>query len=140
MDYNKSPNEYPSTVYNKSKGGPFASAAMFLGIAGIFTTMMATVFPPFALCGVAIVLAILSKGSARKLLMQAKVGIICSIAGLVLNLTLIGSSVNYVLNNPEILIQTAQTYDRMCEQMYGIPSEELFGESMEDMVNNLYNN
>lgn len=139
------PNEnsggYPGGVPYRSPvrvpGSSFASIAMVFGIISIVTALMMTVYFPFILGSLAILFAILSKGLANGFMKQAKIGIICGIAGLAVNIVIVAGSFAYILSHPDTLRQTARMYDNMCEQMYGTPSEEIFGDSMEDMVDNL---
>lgn len=149
MDSNNHSNEYhnpggnnpyyrPYTPPVKAPGSNFATAALALGIASILSAAMMTIYFPFILGSVAIVLAILSKGTAAKMFKQAKAGIICAVVALVINLYLLISTFTYIIANPSLLIDTAKMYDSAIEQMYGVPSEEVFGESMEDMISNIF--
>lgn len=151
MDFNNHSNEYnnpggnngsnpyyrPYTPPVKTPGSGLANAAMVLGISAIISAVMMTVYFPFILGSVAIVLALLSKGMAPKMVKQAKAGITCAAVALVINLYILISTFTYIFSNPSLLVETAQMYDSAVEQMYGVPSEEVFGESMEDMVNDM---
>lgn len=135
--YGNDPYNRPYTPPAKMPGSGLSNAAMILGIISIVSAVMMTIYFPFILGSVAIVLALLSKGLAPKLARQAKAGIACAIVGLSINLGLLVSSFAYIFANPSLLIDTAQMYDSAIEEMYGIPSEEVFGQSMEDMVNDM---
>ena len=137
---NGSPNPYgyPYTPPVKLPGSGMALAAMVLGIISIVTACMMTFYFPFIFGSLAILFALLSKGSLTKMQTQAKTGIICGIIGLVLNCGIMVYSVNLALNNPELMIDTAIMYDDMIEQMYGVPSEEILGDSMEDVITDMY--
>ena len=78
-----------------------AIAALFLGIASFFTIM--SVFLPFLFGGLAILFALLSKGYGRKMLTQAKIGLICGIGGLCVTASLFVSSAALLLKNPDML-------------------------------------
>ena len=149
MDFNHHSNEYhnpsennpyyrPYTPPVKAPGSGFATAALALGIASILSAVLMTVYFPFILGSVAIVLAILSKGTAAKMIKQAKAGIVCAVVALVINLFLFISTFAYIIANPSLLVDTAKMYDSAVEQMYGVPSEEIFGESMEDMISDMF--
>lgn len=122
----------------KAPGSNMASVAMILGIGAIVTALMMTVYFPFILGSIAIVLALLSKGSFAKMQSKAKAGIICSVIALLLNFGIIGYSFNIIFHNPDLIMDTAIMYDEMIEEMYGIPAEELLGESMEDAISDMY--
>ena len=77
-----------------------------------------------ALGGVAIVLAILSRGSQKKLLPQAKRGIIYGTIGIVLGYVVFVSSLHTVLTDPGYRKQLNQ----MSEQMNGQTFDELLQE------------
>ncbi len=146
MDFNNNntPNEYQNpygyqyTPPVKAPGSALSSAAMVLGIGAIVTALMMTVYLPFIFGSLAIVLALLSKGSFSKIQSKARAGIICGIIGLFINFGVIGYSFNIILNNSDMMIETAIMYDEMLEEMYGVPSEELLGESMEDTISGMY--
>lgn len=124
MDYN----------YQKhaSPGLSMATAAMFLGLAAMVTTM--TVFLPLLLGGLAIILALLSKGYGKKMIIQAKVGMICGIFGLVVVGVIIFSVLATMISNPDLLIQIGQQYDAIYENLYGQSFESLNGYSYEDIM------
>lgn len=127
----------PYTRPDRQPGSGLCTAAMILGILSIVTACMMTVYLPFIFGGLAIILALLSKG-CRKLQGKAVAGIACAAAGLLLNLAVLTFAVRTVIADPELMLHTAKVYDTMIEQMYGVPSEEIFGESMEDSVSEMY--
>lgn len=124
MDYN----------YQKyaSPGLPMATAAMFLGLAAMVTTM--TVVLPFFFGGLAIILALLSKGYGKKMILQAKVGMICGIFGLVVVGVIIFSLFATIIRNPDMLIDIGRQYDAMYKSFYGQSFESLYGSSYEDIM------
>lgn len=124
-------NYYQNSSFH-NPGSGMAAASLFLGLGAVFT--MLTVFLPLAFGGFAILFAILSKGYGKKLLVQAKVGIGCALAGIGVTAAMFLSSLIMLLGNPEILVQIGQQYDAVCEDMYGQTSEEMFGYSFEDMM------
>lgn len=124
MDYN----------YQKSpaSGLPMATASMFLGLAAIITTMT-IVFSP-VLGGLAIVLALLSKGYSKKMVLQARIGMICGIFGLVVVCVIIVSLIATLINNPDLMIEIGQQYDAMYQNLYGQSFESVNGISYEDIM------
>lgn len=134
MNQNENPYGYGYVPPAKLPGNAFASAAMVLGIISIVSALLMTVYFPFIFGSLAILFALLSRGRAAKLSNPAKAGICCGSVGFGINLAIIISSFALILSNPELLMQTAQTYDEMCEQIYGVPTEDILGESMEDIM------
>lgn len=118
----------------KPPGSALAGAALVLGMISFITAIMMTIYFPFIFGSLAIVFALLSKGRAAKLIKYAKTGIICGIAGITANIIIIISTFIFILSNPSTLMQAAQQYDQIYEQVYGIPSEEIFGDSLQDIV------
>ena len=109
MDFNfqsNDPNRYNGVDYScRNPGMAMATASLLLGLASFFTIM--TVILPFICGGLAILFALLSKGYGKKLLTQAKIGIICGIG---------------------------QQYDELIEDTYGESTEDIYGTSFEDMM------
>ena len=134
--YNHNPQGYSYRPPVKTPGSSLANASMMLGMIAIITAIMMTIYFPFIFGSLAILFALLSKGQAAKLVKYAKTGLICGIVGIVITLGIITSSVLLILSNPQILTDTAKRYDKIYEQAYGIPSEEIFGDSLEDIVEN----
>lgn len=146
MDFNNNSNSYNNNMNGNPYGYQYvppvnvpgsglANAALVLGIISIVTAIMLTFYFPFIFGSIAIILALLSKGTAPKILTKAKSGIICASIGFVLNLVIWVYSFALLFSNPDVLLQTARTYDEMIEQIYGESSEEILGDSMEDMMN-----
>ncbi len=122
-------NMYGAYRYNEPGSG-MANAAMVLGIISIVSSITFTVYPPFILGGIAIVLALLSKGRSPKLLSKAKTGIICAIAGLVLNTIIVTASITLLFTNPDVRDQVNKTF----EKQYGMTFDEMWKEMMEEGV------
>ena len=74
--------------------------------------------------GVAIVLAILSKGIAKTFLPQAKKAIILGSVGVVLGYFMMITSIHTVLTDPE----QRQQLNIMSEQMYGTSFDEMLND------------
>ena len=115
-----------------SPGLPMATASMFLGLAAMFTTM--TVFLPPLLGGLAIVTALLSKGYGRKMILQAKVGMILGIFALTVVAVIVFSILAMMISNPDLLIEIGRQYDAMYQNIYGQSFESLNGISYEDIM------
>lgn len=136
MDYNQNQfnqnRNYQRTPF-QSPGLTMASVSLVLGIGALFTLL--TVFLPFILGSLAIVIALLSKGYGKKMLTQAKVGLGCGLAGISMVSVLTLSSYAMVLSNPEMLIEIGQQYDAAYEAANGRSTEADLGMSFEDMMN-----
>lgn len=124
MDYNYQRHTSP--------GLPMATASMFLGLAAMFTTM--TVFLPPLLGGLAIVMALLSKGYGRKMILQAKVGMILGIFALTVVAVIVFSILAMMISNPDLLIEIGRQYDAMYQNIYGQSFESLNGISYEEIM------
>lgn len=108
----------------------FVTASLILGILTVMTAVMMTVYIPFILGGISIILAILSKGKLPRLPKMAQKGIIISIAGIILNIVIVVGSFYTVFHNP----QARAEFDTMFEQVYG----ESFDEMVQDIQNGNY--
>lgn len=128
---NESPYGHPDYPM-RTPGLTMATISLFLGLGALFTVL--SVFLPLALGGLAILFALLSKGYGKKMLTQAKIGFGCGIAGLALVIVMFISSFAMIFSNPDILVDFGKQYDAACEEIYGQPSEDLFGYSFEDMM------
>ena len=129
----QSPYGYPYPPSYKMPGKSLATASMILGIISILSTILMTLYIPMILGSIAIVLAILSKGSKNNMPGQATAGIVCGAGGLVVNVGIFTAALVFVFSHPEILQETARTYDTFLEQYYGESTEEMFGQSIEYM-------
>lgn len=119
-------------------GQKLANAAMVLGIISVLSTILMTVYIPMILGSIAIILAILSKGLKSHMTGQAMTGLICGVGGLIMNLGILISTLMFIFSHPELLQEAAKTYDAQFEAIYGEPTEEMFGQSLEDWVNETF--
>lgn len=115
-NYNKAHNELDKHVN-------LATLSLVLGLISIpFCFFMYT---GIILGGIAVVMAILSRGNADKLLPQAKKGIIYGTIGVVLGYGVLISSIHNIL--------TDSSYRQQLNQF----SEQYYGESVDDMLREL---
>ncbi len=134
MDNNNmnQPNQYPDFPYaqnipvKKTPADSLISMSYLFGICAILSAVTMTIYFPFILGGISIIFALLSKGMEKNLAKKAKIGIACSIVGLVLNVCIVVGSVYTVLTNEEMFNQ----FNTMYEQIYG--------ESFTDMYEDAY--
>ncbi|MBO5622867.1 MAG: hypothetical protein J6N21_04900 [Butyrivibrio sp.] len=114
-NYNKAHNDLDKHVN-------MASVALVLGLISIpFCFFMYT---GIILGGIAITFAILSKGTAKKLLPQAKKAIIYGSIGIVLGYGIIISSVHTIMTDPGYY----QQLNTFSEQYYGVSFDEMLKE------------
>ena len=126
--YNPNYGRYAYPVNVSEPGSKLSTAAMVLGIISIITFFTFTVYPAFITGSIAIVLALLSKGRRPKLLNNARIGIICAVIGLVLNVMVItGTIVRY--NTDESF---REEVNRTFEELYGQSLDEMIEEILED--------
>lgn len=117
----------------KMKGEGMATASMVLGIISLVSLVLLRIYIPFLVGGIGIILAILSKGSAKKMMAKAKAGMICCITGLVLDVSLCVFSVYLVFALPDIMPEMVDEVNQMCEDQYGVTYEEILDEMYEMM-------
>lgn len=115
----------------KSKGDGMATASMILGIITLASMLILQFTIPFVLGGIGIVLAILSRGSAKHLAGKAKAGLICCIVGLSLDIVLIVSAVCLVLALPHLPKEYQEEVNKACEEQYGVSYDEMMEEFYE---------
>ncbi|MCM1252015.1 MAG: hypothetical protein NC321_04275 [Clostridium sp.] len=135
---NPAPNGYPNMepYYNRSAyrlpspepGSSLANAAMVLGIIAIASCFTFTLYPPFILGSIAIVLALLSKGRRPQFFSKAKTGIICAVSGLIINTVLIGCITVLLSTDSDFRNEVNRTF----EEQYGISFDEVIEEIMEE--------
>lgn len=100
------------------------TAASILGLATIVTTILCTVYIPFITGSLAILFALLSKGSSKQMNPSATTGITSAIIGMIMNVVLIVSVIVLYLTNPTIREQA----NILFEQRYGVTIEEMWEE------------
>mgnify|MGYP006922122729 FL=1 len=130
--YNNNPyNPYGAPLQpapEKPRGDGMATASMILGVITLGSLLLLRLSLPFLLGGVGIVLAILSKGGARKMTGMAKAGMACCITGLVLDVVLCVSAVWLVFSLPRLSPELTEEVNKVCEEKYGISYYEMMDE------------
>lgn len=112
----------------RTKGESMATASMILGIITLASLFLLRISMPFMLGGVGIILAILSKGGARKMIGRAKAGMICCITGLALDVVVCVSAVWLVFALPRLSPELTEEVNRICEEQYGVSYYEMMDE------------
>lgn len=118
----------------RPKGQSMATASMVLGIISLASLLLVRITIPFLLGGIGIILAILSRGSAKRMISRAKAGLICCIAGLCLDIVFCAFAVWLVFALPSISPELTDEVNKMCEQQYGVSYDEIM-EEIYDMWN-----
>lgn len=132
MDYNNQNNYRPPQNY-RNPGMTFATISMVLGLGSIFTLF--TIYLPIILGSLSIIFAILSTSAGQKALAAAKVGICTAIGSMALTAVLMCMIMGMFLSaGREDLIQFGQQTDQMIEDLTGVQSEDLRGQSYEDTM------
>ena len=99
-----------------------ATAASVLGLATIVTTVLCTVYIPFITGSLAILFALLSKGSDSRMSSSATSGLTSAVIGLIMNTVLIVTVIVLYLTNPLIHEQA----NKLFEQRYGVTIDEMW--------------
>ena len=107
----------------------FALFARSLGIFAIFCAIFGIFIGSFICGGVAIILAILSKGYESRMGKNAIIGLACGCIAIVIQISTFVFGVYNIINVPEY----RELFNSMYEQMYGEPVDE----SITDMLDGL---
>ena len=107
----------------------FAFFARSLGIFAIFCAIFGIFFGSFICGGVAVILAVLSKGYKTKMEKNAIIGITTGCLAIVIQICSLAFSVYNIINVPEY----RELFNSMYEQIYGEPVDE----SITDMLDEL---
>ena len=142
--YNNNPynNPYNNNPYGapmqqmpvRQKGDGMPTAAMALGIISLVSLLFLQVSIPFFLGGVSIILAILSRGSAKKMIGKAKAGLTCGIIALALDIAFCVFAVWLVFALPTLSPKLKEEVNKACEEQYGVSYDEMM-EEIYDMWN-----
>lgn len=112
----------------RPKGQSMATASMVLGIVALASLLILRITVPFLLGGIGIILAILSRGGAKKMLGRAKAGIACCIVSLCLDIALCTFSVWLIFALPKISPELTKEVNKICEEQYGVSYDEMMEE------------
>lgn len=112
----------------RHKGESMAAASMVLGIISLVSLLFLRITVPFFLGGTAIILAILSRGGAKKLPGKATAGITCSSIALGLDIALFAFAIWFILSLPNLPSSFQEEFNKACEEQYGVSYDELMEE------------
>lgn len=116
----------------RHKGEGMATASMVLGIISLASLLFLQVTVPLLLGGIAIILAIVSRGGAKHLLGKAKAGLICSIIALALDILFFVFAIWLTFFLPNQSPEFREELNKACEEQYGVSYDELM-EELEDV-------
>lgn len=132
-----------STSYNEmnmpirtAAPNSFAIASRTLGIISLLCMIMGFMLVSLICGALAIILAVLSRGSNRSINSPARIGLICGTVGVAVELFVLLVQIYAILFIPQVREQYNMLYQQMYEQLYGKPTEEnpyLFYENYENM-------
>ena len=116
---------------NKISPSPntFALFAKSLGVFSIFCAVFSIFIGSFICGGLAIILAVLSKGHSTNMEKNAKIGFVTGILGIFLQLSVLTASVYNIIHIPEFREQ----FNSLYEQMYGEPMDDSINEILDQL-------
>lgn len=103
-------------------GDKLAGGALVMGVLTVVSLFSMTVYPPFIFGSIGIVLALLSKGRAKRLASKAKAAVLCSTLGMIANVALVGSVFYLLATVPQLREQVNEVF----EKTYGVTMEEMY--------------
>ena len=107
----------------------FALFAKSLGAFSVFCAIFSVFFGSFICGGIAIVLAILSKGYNLKMEKNARIGFITGIIGIILQISGLAFSIYNIIYVPEFREQ----FNTLYEQLNGEPLDDSINELLDEM-------
>lgn len=122
-------NPYRAPVPVIDRANSMAMAAMTLGILSLILAFTCTLYPTMLCGGLAIILALLSKGTDARMHSNAKTGIIMAIIGLVFNVMILFASLMLIFS-PMAVPEYREEFNHMYEQIYG----ESFDDTLKEIT------
>ena len=110
-----------------NRANSMASAAMSLGIVALILSFTCTLYPTLVFGGVAVILALLSKGADAHMHANARTGIITATVGLVFNLIIVITSFVLIFS-PVADPKYKEEFNKMYEQFYGQSFDDTMNE------------
>ena len=107
----------------------FAFFARSLGVFALFCAVFGIFFASFICGGIAIVLAVLSKGYQTKMEKNAVIGLVAGCIAIAVQLSTLTFSVYKIIHVPEY----REMFNSMYEQIYGEPVDESITDMLDEM-------
>lgn len=127
---NTEPTEMDGINTGKPVHNMFAFFARGLGIFSIFSALFSIFFLSLICGGLAIILAVLSKGYSKKMEKAAFIGFTTGMIGIVIQISVLAASVYNIIYVPEYREQ----FNSLYEQMYGEPINDSINEFLDQMA------
>ena len=120
-----------NTIENRVKPAPnaFALFAKSLGIFSVFCAVFSIFVGSFICGGLAVILAVLSKGYDSRMNKNAKIGLCTGIIGITMQITVLVVSVYNIIYIPEFREQ----FNSLYEQMYGEPVDDSINDFLDQL-------
>lgn len=131
-----SDNEINHNINRYGKPNRLGQIAMILGLIAFFIAFTCMIYPAAMLGGVAIVLAVLSRGRGRRFDGTAKVGLWSGIAALIVNVAIIAGVVALIFSNGEF----KNMMNEACREMYGQTFDDMVDDAMDGTFDLEYEN
>lgn len=118
-------------IENRIKPAPnvFALFAKSLGAFSIFCAVFSVFIGSFICGGLAVILAVLSKGYDSRMEKNAKIGLTAGIIGITIQLSVLAASFYSVIHVPEFREQ----FNSLYEQMYGEPVDDSINDFLDQL-------
>lgn len=107
----------------------FALFAKTMGIFSIFCAVFSIFFLSFICGGLAIILAVLSKGYQKKMEKNALIGLACGVVGVTLQIFILTAGFYSIIKIPEF----REYFNSVYEQMYGEPLNDSINEMLDEL-------
>ena len=107
----------------------FALFARSLGVFSVFCAVFGIFIGAFICGGLAVILAVLSKGYNTKMEKNAVIGLIAGIIGIILQISTLIVSFYSIIHVPEFREQ----FNSLYEQMYGEPVDDSINEMLDEL-------
>ena len=100
----------------------YAMAARSLGVFALFASFFGLFYMAFIAGGIAVILASLSRGSGRTMNRNGRIGMVCAVLALVIQLSVLIIGIYALLYIPEYRMQVSDLY------------QEMYGQSLDEVV------
>lgn len=140
-DYNNSPygedvSYERRTISPEAESNGMAKASKICGIIAVVSIITLMIYPAIMLGSVAIILALLSRGSGSKLPDKARTGLTTGIVALIVNIAIVAGAVAILFSHGEYKNQL----NDMCAEMYGQTFDDMVNDAMDGSLDLEYHN
>lgn len=128
-------NNTQRNIYSR-KPNQMETASQICGIIAVISVFTMMIYPALVLGSLAIIFAILSRGSAKKLYDRAVTGIITGGIAIAVDIALLVASLAIIFSNGPM----KQQLNDACKQMYGQTFDDMLQDAMDGELNLDYYN